>query len=165
MKIIKVILIVLTLGTISCEHIEQAQPEHAYLENWQYWPIDTDWVLGDEVLFFVNEYRIEKGLPNLIKDANLTSAIAAQHSNYMISQGTISHDGFADRAEILNNNGAVAVGENVAFGYEDAYEVVNAWINSPDHRDTLEGNYTHAGLGIRKDALGINYFTLILVRK
>ena len=83
----------------------------------------------------------------------------------MISQGLISHDGFADRAEILNNNGALSVGENVAFGYEDGYDVVNAWINSPDHRDVLEGNYTHVGLGIRKDVLGINYITLILIRK
>ena len=165
MKIFKVLFLVLSLSFISCEHIEQAQPEHTYSGNWQYWPIDTDWVLGDEVLVFINEYRFVKGLPNLVKDANLTSALAAQHCNYMISQGTISHDGFADRAEILANNGAAAVGENVAFGYKDPWEVVQAWINSPAHRDTMEGNYTHAGLGIRKDVFGTYFYTLILVRK
>ena len=165
MKTIRILLVILSLGFISCERIEQAQPEYAHLEDWQYWSIETDWVLGDQVLFFINEYRLQQGLPNLIKDPNLPSALATQHSNYMISQGFISHDGFSDRAKLLNNNGAVAVGENVAFGYEDAYEVVTAWINSPSHRDTLEGNYTHAGLGIRKDVFGTNYFTLILIRK
>jgi len=167
MKIWKVLLVVLTLGTTSCEHIEMAQPQHfeEYTSNWEMWPIDTDWQLGNEVIQFINEYRISKGMDLLTKDTGLPSALAAQHSNYMIYTQQMSHDGFASRAEIMANNGAVAVGENVAFGYENGYDVVNAWINSPDHRDLLEGNYTHIGLGIRTDVLGTTWVTMLVFRK
>jgi len=163
-NIFKILILLLSLVTIGCEHIEYAEPQYAYQQNWQLQSIDTDWVMGDEVVNYINQYRIEQGLPPLVKEPNLTSALAAQHCNYMISQQAISHDGFSDRAEILNDNGAVAVGENVAFGYNNAYDVVSAWINSPSHRDTIEGNYTHIGLGIRHDNYNTNYITMIVVR-
>jgi hypothetical protein len=55
MKIFKVLMIVLALGTISCEHIEQSQPQHMeeYTGDWEMWPIDTDWQLGNEVIQFI----------------------------------------------------------------------------------------------------------------
>jgi len=164
MNIFKILILLLSLISMGCEHIEYAEPQYTYQQNWQFQPIDTDWVMGDEVVNYINEYRIQQGLPSLIKEPNLTSALASYHCNYMISQQTISHDGFSDRAEILNDNGASAVGENVAFGYNNAYEVVSAWINSPNHRDTIEGNYTHIGLGVRSDNNNINYITMIVVR-
>jgi len=167
MKIWKVLLVVLTLGTTSCEHIEMAQPQHfeEYTGDWEMWPIDTDWQLGNEVIQFINDYRISKGMDLLTKDTGLPSALAAQHSNYMIYTQQMSHDGFASRAEIMANNGAAAVAENVAFGYKDAWEVVEAWKKSPSHLETLEGNYTHIGLGIRTDVLGTTWVTMLVFRK
>jgi len=167
MKIWKVLLVVLTLGTTSCEHIEMAQPQHMeeYTADWEMWPIDTDWQLGNEVIQFINEYRISKGMDLLTKDTGLPSALASQHSNYMIYTQQLSHDGFADRAEIMHNNGAAATAENVAFGYKDAWEIVEAWKKSPAHLDALEGNYTHIGLGIRTDVLGTTWVTMLAFRK
>lgn len=160
-------MIVLALGTISCEHIEMAQPQHfeEYTGEWEMWPIDSDWQMGNEVIHFVNEYRISKGLDLVTKDTGLPSALAAQHCNYMIYTQRMSHDGFTHRAEILANNGAEGVGENVAFGYKDPFEVVDAWVKSPDHEEVLTGNYTHIGLGIRNDILGTTFVTLIMYRK
>ena len=58
----------------------------------------------------------------------------------------------------------IAVACNVAFGYNSPEEVVNAWIESPMHLDSLEGNYDSAAVGIRQDEFGTNYITMILFR-
>ena len=163
MPILRLLLLIILLGTTSCENMEYPQSE--YVGEWQSWPIDTDWVMGEQVLFFINDFRSEQGLLPLKADKSLITALSASHSNYMISQNEISHEGFNDRAKILKQNGAITVGENVAAGYDDPFILVNAWSNSPPHRETMEGNYTHAGLGIRKDVLGRYYYTLILVKK
>ena len=107
------------------------------------------------------------GLEPLTMETTTSTALAVSHSKYMIEQNKISHDNFSERATILGNEGAQAVGENVAFGYNDAEEVVNAWINSPSHRDTLEGNYTHVGIGIQEDKFNglLKYITFLTTRK
>ena len=79
--------------------------------------------------------------------------------------GAISHDNFSERAEGLSNQGAQAVAENVGFGYTSAQDLVNAWINSPSHRDTMEGNYTHTGIGALQNNHGDYYVTQLFYRK
>ena len=160
-KWITLLFILFVLLVLSCERVELTPP----LADWQVEPVETNWVIGDEIITLINEYRIELGLVGLIKEPNLSTYLAAQHCNYMIEMGRISHDGFVDRANILSNNGAEAVGENVGFGYSSSQELVNAWINSPEHRDILEGNYTSIGVGVRADKYNTNYFCIILTRK
>lgn len=145
---------------ISCENVELQPP----IQEWEVAPIEIDWIVGDQIINQINLYRESIGLNRLIKDPGLPSYLGAQHCNYMIEQGRISHDNFIERAHILSNYGADAVGENVAFGFHSGIGVVNAWLNSPDHKDIIEGNYNKIGLGIIYDNYGTQYVCALLIR-
>lgn len=126
---------------------------------------ETDWQMANEILQLVNDYRASQGLPAIARDQQYASAYAVEHTKYMIEQNRLSHDNFAERAQALKDKGAESVGENVGYGYQTAEDVVHAWINSPAHRDVLEGNYTHSGFGVIQNNLGRYYFTQIFYRK
>lgn len=84
----------------------------------------------------------------------------------MIDEDRISHDNFGIRSNgIKRTEGAESVGENVAYGFYDAKALVAAWLNSPSHRQVMEGNYTHTGFGVMQNDQGSYYFTQIFYRK
>ena len=126
---------------------------------------ETDWEMANEILDLINDHRMELGLNPLQKDIRHASAIAVEHTQYMIEQRSISHDGFGERAQYLKDRGAGSVGENVAVGYTKAETVVQAWLNSPGHRETIEGHYTHTGFGVMQNAQGIFYYTQMFYSK
>jgi uncharacterized protein YkwD len=39
---------------------------------------------------------------------------------------------------------AKTVVENIAYNYSITQAAVNAWLNSPGHKENIAGNYTHA---------------------
>lgn len=118
-----------------------------------------------EILSAVNTHRESIGLSSLKKVDDITFQ-AADHNHYMIGKSAVSHDNFQKRyATLVNEIGAVAVSENVGFGYSSAAAVVRAWINSEGHKANIEGNYTHFGVSVEQDASGKNYFTNIFVRR
>ncbi|WP_255554392.1 CAP domain-containing protein [Tenacibaculum sp. AHE15PA] len=92
--------------------------------------------------------------------------IAIEHTQYMIDKNKISHDNFDTRfIEVRNLVNAVSFGENVASRQRNAQEVVTVWLNSPGHRENIEGNYTHTGIGIKKDSKNNYYFTQLFYAK
>lgn len=126
---------------------------------------ENDWDFANEILVLVNEHRATLGLTAIQKDSQVASAYAVDHSNYMIEQNRINHDNFGLRAKALKDNGAETVAENVAFGYNTAEQVVNAWLNSEGHRAVIEGRYTHSGFGVVKTDKNTYYFTQLFYRK
>ncbi|WP_340696432.1 CAP domain-containing protein [Flavobacterium nitratireducens] len=61
--------------------------------------------------------------------------------------------------------GAKSVGENIAYNYKSALAAVTAWLNSPTHKENIEGDFTHFGIAIREDATtGKKYYTNIFVK-
>lgn len=125
----------------------------------------TDWLMANDVLVLVNKHRTSLGLGELSLDTTIASALAVDHTFYMIEQDRISHDNFPQRRNTLKVNGASIVAENVAAGYESAEGVVNAWLNSPSHRSVIEGPYNYAGFGIITDERGRYYFTQLFYQK
>lgn len=125
---------------------------------------ETDWEMANEILRLVNEHRVSIGLETLKKDQQYASAYAVDHTQYMIESRKISHDNFNERVRALKDRGAASVGENVAYGYTEASSLVNAWLNSPSHKRVMEGNYTHSGFGVMKNAQGQYYFTQLFYR-
>jgi uncharacterized protein YkwD len=119
-----------------------------------------------EIISLVNAHRTSLGL-NTLSTLDLISGVADGHTEYMIEAGVISHDNFAERAQILMEQaGAKAVGENVGYGYCTAEGVVNAWIASDDHRKIMENpDYTHFGISTDSDNESKNYFTNIFIKK
>ncbi|MDC7996975.1 CAP domain-containing protein [Gilvibacter sediminis] len=119
----------------------------------------TDWTMANDILVLVNDHRRSLNLEPIKLDRQLATAYAVMHTEYMIDNERISHDGYAQRSLALQNDGAQSVGENVARGYRSAEDVVNAWLNSQSHRRVIEGDYTHCGFGVMQDYRGTFYFT------
>lgn len=119
----------------------------------------TDWTMANEILSMVNAHRSTLNLEPIKLDRRTATAYAVMHTEYMIDNERISHDGYAQRSQALLSEGALRVGENVARGYRSAEDVVNAWLNSQTHRNVIEGDYTHSGFGVMQDFRGTYYFT------
>ncbi len=126
----------------------------------------NDTQVSSEILNLVNDHRASLGLILLKIDSQYASAFAVDHTEYMIEKEQINHDNFGYRSEgIKYHDNAETVGENVAYGYQTAEAVVNAWLNSPGHRAIIEGNFTHTGFGIMKSEKGRSYYTQLFYRK
>ena len=126
---------------------------------------ETDWEMANEILVLVNDHRATLGLAPIQRDQQYASAYAVQHTQYMTEKSKINHDNFGERRQALTQRGAVRVGENVGYGYDTAEAVVHAWLNSPSHRDLIEGNYSHAGFGVLQNSKGSYYFTQLFYKK
>lgn len=114
----------------------------------------------------INDYRISQGMNALIL-INHISYKSLEHNNYMISNNALTHDLFYERAQnLMNVLGAYKVGENLAYNFSCPATVLNAWLNSPDHKSNLEGDYTHMGLSIAiSPTTGKKYYTNMFIKK
>lgn len=117
-----------------------------------------------EILTSINSYRISKGLSELDK-VDIITIQAEDHTIYMVERNVVNHDNFILRYNsLVKEIGAKAVSENIGYGYGTAEGVVQAWIDSDEHRKNIEGDFTHFGISVEKDADGRNYFTNIFVK-
>jgi uncharacterized protein YkwD len=116
----------------------------------------------EELIFaMTNQARRARGLPPLIKDAELAN-VARAFSNDMLARRFFDHttpDGvpFDERISNHYHHWVRAVGENIwsAFDYyatnprKIAQEIVNDWMSSPGHRENLlDPDFTHLGVGV-----------------
>lgn len=118
-----------------------------------------------EILELINQHRISIGL-NSLENNGTVKAVAFTHTDYMIEVDNISHDNFFLREKaIVENINAQRVSENVAYGYSSAASVVAAWINSPGHRGTIEGDFTNFDISAERNSSGKWYFTNIFIKR
>lgn len=84
----------------------------------------------------------------------------------MIANKVVNHNDFVARSEnIIAVLGAKKVGENIAYNYQTAEGVLNAWLDSPSHKQNIEGDYTHFGIAVKIDAeTGKKYYTNIFAK-
>ncbi|MFI8377691.1 CAP domain-containing protein [Leeuwenhoekiella sp. NPDC079379] len=147
----------------SCSQDEELMPtQEATLEIAA--DLTVEEAFAAEILQKVNTHRTSLGL-SALKNNSDSKVKAVEHTKYMATKGTISHDNFFKRSDYLKAKGAGRVSENVAFGYRTAEEVVAAWIKSEGHREALEGNFTHSGISVVKNDKGTAYFTQIFITK
>lgn len=118
-----------------------------------------------EVLRLINEYRVSIGLNTLVT-VNHISYKSEEHDNYMIANKVVNHNDFVARSEnIIAVLGAKKVGENVAYDYQSPEGVLKAWLDSPTHKQNIEGDYTHFGIAVKIDAeTGKKYYTNIFAK-
>ena len=121
----------------------------------------------------INVERQRRGLKPLVWDGALTR-IARYHSENMARDGILNHvdrDGLdlRGRAEVLGLHGWRALGENIAYnqGYADPTAfAVERWMVSDKHRENiLNGEFTHAGIGIARSADGRVFFTQVFMER
>ncbi len=118
-----------------------------------------------EILELINEHRINMGLTPL-NDHNTIKAVAFTHTDYMVESNNVGHDNFFQRKNsLIDNADAINVSENVAYAYNSAQSVVNAWINSDGHRATIEGDFTDFDISAEQNEEGKWYFTNIFIKR
>ncbi len=119
----------------------------------------------NELLGLVNDHRVSLGA-SLLQFNAVAYQYANAHNDYMISKGSLSHDNFSSRAsKISSETNAKAVAENVAKDYSDAAQAFEGWFNSIGHRTTMEGDFTHTAVSVKKNSDGDYYFTQLFFKK
>ena len=104
------------------------------------------------------------GQPEL-KYSVVAYGYANEHTDYMIQKGALSHDNFSNRAASLTaDTDAEEVAENVAKDYSTAIEAFQGWMSSSSHRSTMENNFTHTAISVKKDSEGNLYYTQLFYR-
>jgi uncharacterized protein YkwD len=118
-----------------------------------------------ETMKLINDYRVSIGL-NALETINHISFKCQEHNNYMIANNVVDHSDFTSRSNnIMSVLGAKKVGENVAYNYKTSEAAVRAWLDSPGHKENIEGDFTHFGLSVTTDAkTGKKYYTNIFVK-
>ena len=117
-----------------------------------------------QLLFIINDHREKMGQPALTH-SNVAYNYANIHTDYMIQKGVLSHDNFESRAASLSaDTDAEEVAENVAKDYASAMEAFQGWMDSANHRSTMEDNFTHTAISVKKDSNGNLYYTQLFYR-
>lgn len=117
-----------------------------------------------ELLGIVNDHRTSLGYNDL--DYSVVAyEYANKHTDYMIAKGSINHDNFSARAQDISQAvNATFVSENVAKDYDSALEAFQKWLASSDHKKTMEGEFTHTAVSVKRNAEGKLYFTQLFYR-
>ncbi|PCJ95353.1 MAG: serine protease [Flavobacteriaceae bacterium] len=117
--------------------------------------------IEQELLVLINEHRDALG-HNALAFNEVAYAYANDHTNYMMAEGTLSHDNYNTRAtKMANEVGANHVGENVAKNYNSAEEALEKWLESSNHKKTIEGDFSFTGISVKEDDNGNIYYTQI----
>jgi uncharacterized protein YkwD len=117
-----------------------------------------------QAMALINDYRVSIGL-NALKEIKHISFKSEEHDNYMIINNVVNHDDFVARSEnIMKVLGAKKVSENIAYNYNSPEAALKAWLNSPSHKENIEGDFTNFGISIRVDSSGRKYYTNIFVK-
>lgn len=133
----------LLLGLLACSADGPTQPTGPD------GPTDAD--VGAFVVL-VNQHRASVGCEPLDWDQEV-AAVAQAHSEDMVNRGFFDHvnpDG-ASAGDRLTEAGVgwSRWGENIAAGFGSAEAVLDAWLNSPGHRQNIETcAFTTHGVGL-----------------
>ena len=119
-----------------------------------------------KIITLVNNYRQSIGL-NTLEVINHISYKSQEHNIYMIDNKVVNHDYFQQRADnLMQVLGATRVGENIAYNYQTPESAMSAWLNSPEHKANIEGDYTHFGISVTVDeTTGKKYYTNMFIKK
>ncbi|HHV30548.1 SafA/ExsA family spore coat assembly protein [Acetivibrio mesophilus] len=123
----------------------------------------------NEVIRLVNVERAKKGLPALKANWQL-SRVARYKSQDMVDKGYFSHTSptYGSPFRMMESFGIkyTAAGENIAMGQRTASEVMNAWMNSPGHRNNiLSPSFSEIGVGLAKGPNGRLYWTQMFIKQ
>ncbi len=118
----------------------------------------------NQLISLVNDYRQSIGKPLLIRNST-ADKLAAEHANYMVSQKDVSSDNFENRWEALElKENAQDISENVGVDIS-AEKAMNAYLSRVWLKANVEGDFTHTGIAVKKDAQNRYFYTQIFYSK
>lgn len=123
-------------------------------------------ITPESVIELTNQQRLEKGLPPLTLNSNLNQA-AQLKAGDMFAFNYWAHNSPSGRSPWSFFKEAeysyLYAGENLARDFMNSEAVVNAWMNSPTHRENvLNGNYQEIGLAVVDGTLNGVETTLVV---
>lgn len=110
-----------------------------------------------EVIRLTNEKRAQAGLPALVENSTLSQAALAKGAD-MLNKGYWAHvapDGTQPWSFFTNFGYKYRfAGENLARDFSNPSAAVEAWMNSPSHRENLlSSKYKEIGIGVIEGSL------------
>ncbi len=122
----------------------------------------------NEVIRLVNVERAKAGLQALTQNWQL-SRVARYKSQDMIDKGYFAHNSptYGSPFKMMESFGIrySAAGENIAMGQQSPAQVMNAWMNSPGHRNNIMSpSFTQIGVGLAKNKNGRMYWTQMFIK-
>ncbi len=131
--------------------------------------LDATKSIEQQVINLTNQERTKAGLKPLVADWEL-SRVARYKSMDMRDKNYFSHDSptYGSPFTMMKNFGITyrSAGENIAAGQPTPQQVVQAWMNSPGHRQNiLNASYTHIGVGYAKGGTRVHYWTQQFISK
>lgn len=106
----------------------------------------------------INSSRAANGLAPLETYWDLTDDARA-HSSRMMDRGEIYHN-----TSLSSVTGVwQKLGENVGMGV-DLSALHSAFMNSSSHRGNILGDYNYVGVGVKTDAAGVNWVTVVFMK-
>ncbi|OIK14068.1 hypothetical protein BIV60_13215 [Bacillus sp. MUM 116] len=117
-----------------------------------------------QIFDLTNVLRVRDHLKPLMWDEN-TAKAAFEHSKDMAENNDFSHTSkkFGSLSDRLKSAKVVfqTAGENIAANYTDGPAVVEGWLNSKGHRDSLlNKDFSHLGVGVYQ-----KYYTQNFIQK
>jgi uncharacterized protein YkwD len=120
--------------------------------------------LMSRIVTQTNQVRHAHGCGQLEVDHELVEASVRQ-SDYMADTRTFSHIGRGGSTFVARARAAgytQPAGENIAWGFDTADEVMDAWMASPPHRRNILNCAAQAiGTGVRYASDGTAYYTQV----
>ena len=150
------VLFVFSLGSCSTESLDtESTLAHSY---------QNITALEAQVLDAVNQYRDSLGYTTL-DFSDVAYQYANEHTDYMITSGSLNHDNFTARASNMSSQvNAEAIAENVAKDYTTASTALKGWLKSSEHKKTIEGDFTHTAVSVKVADNGSYYFTQLFYK-
>jgi uncharacterized protein YkwD len=109
--------------------------------------------------------RAESKLARLKVSPKLVLA-AQDHARDMAERRHSAHEGSDGSDPFVRikrrGYGYQAAGENIADGQTSIAQVMNIWLNSPDHRKNILGDYSEIGAAVARDDAGHTYWCVEL---
>jgi len=114
-------------------------------------------VSTEELLILTNEQRAKQNIPPLVLNEALSRA-AAMKAGYMFEKNFWAHNGPEGTTPwyFIKKSGYeyTYAGENLARGFTESSDVMEAWMNSPTHKENIMSpNYADIGFAIQKGSL------------
>ncbi|WP_458415299.1 SafA/ExsA family spore coat assembly protein [Schinkia sp. CFF1] len=131
--------------------------------------IDATKSIESQVIQLTNQQRAKYGLPALKANWEL-SRVARFKATDMRDKNYFSHTSptYGSPFTMMKNFGISysAAAENIAAGQATPQEVVNAWMNSPGHRQNiLDSRMTQIGVGYAKGGSYRHYWSQMFIKK
>ena len=123
--------------------------------------------LEEQILILVNKERLQRGLSPVVLNWQI-SRVARTKSEDMRDNDYFSHNSptHGSPFDMLRkfNIAFRSAGENIAKGQQTAEEVMQAWMNSEDHRkNILNDDFREIGVGYAEGG-GTTFWTQIFIR-